>query len=49
MIKLVPVSLKVQYDLDHSAQAMFTDCNRTAAGDEVSHGRLRQGACLRAA
>jgi phospholipase C len=29
MIKLVPVSLKVQYDLDHSAQAMFTDCNGT--------------------
>jgi phospholipase C len=28
-IKLLPVSLKVQYDLDHSAQAMFTDCDGT--------------------
>lgn len=29
MIKLVPVSLAVRYDLDHSAEAMFADCDGT--------------------
>ncbi len=28
-IKLVPVSLATQYDIDHSAQAMFAACNGT--------------------
>ncbi|MGA7283714.1 MAG: alkaline phosphatase family protein [Candidatus Cybelea sp.] len=30
-IRLQPVHLSVQYDLDHSAAAMFTDCNGTGA------------------
>ena len=28
-VKLVPISLKVTFEMDHSAYAMFTDCNGT--------------------
>ena len=44
-VKLQPLALAYEYDIDHSAEAMFAACHGAgqAAGNALPDGRIRQG------